>query len=84
VFWKTVCRTDKDAREFFDAMRHVMMQRFSIPWRKEYDAVPDLFKVDDSRRVIRVAVDSGAKTVTLLNATDFSFAAALEAAALKW
>lgn len=84
VFWKTVWRTDKDAGEFFDAMRRVLMQRFAIPWRKEYDAVPDLFKVDDPRRVIRLGVDSGAKTVTLVNTVDPAFATALEMAATKW
>ena len=78
-------KVTEDQREaFFDLMRRVLMQRFSIPWRKEYDAVPHCFKVDDPRRVIRLVVDPGAKMVTLLNATDPAFAAALEAVAAKW
>ena len=84
VFWKTVWRTAKDAQEFFDQMRRVQMQRFSIPWRKEYDAVPKQFSVDDPRRIIRLSVNPETNTVTLLNATDPAFAAAMEAAAAQW
>ena len=84
VFWKTVWRTEKDAQEFFEQLRRVVMQRFSIPWRKEYDAVPDRFSVDDPRRNIRLVLDAGRKSVTLLNATNPAFASALEAAPAKW
>ena len=84
VFWKTVWRTGKDAQEFYNLMRRVLMQRFSIPWRKEYDALPNQFRVDDPRRVIRLVVNSDTMTVTLLNAVDPAFAQALEAASAKW
>ena len=84
IFWKTVWRTEKDAQEFFDQMRRVIMQRFSIPWRKEYDAIANRFSVDDPRRIVRLKLESGTRTVTLGNATDSAFAAALEAAAEKW
>lgn len=84
VFWKTVWRTEKDAQEFFQQLRVVVMQRFSIPWRKEYDAAPNQFRVDDPRRIIRLVVDAGTRTVTLLNATDPAFAATLEGNAAKW
>ena len=84
VFWKTVWRTAKDAQEFFDQMRRVQMQRFSIPWRKEYDSVPNRFSVDDPRRIIRLILNPDTKTVTLLNAIDPAFAAALEKGAANW
>ena len=84
VFWKTVWRTEKDAQEFFDHMRRVIMQRFSIPWRQGYDAAPGQFRVDDPRRVVRLVLKSGGKTVTLLQATDPAFAVELEQAAVKW
>lgn len=84
LFWKTVWRTEKDAKEFFDQMRRVIMQRFSIPWRQSYDAVPGEFRIDDPRRVVRLVLKTGQKTVTLLNATDPAFAGELEKAAQQW
>jgi hypothetical protein len=83
VFWKTVWRTDKDAREFFDQMRSVLMQRFSIPWREVYDAVPGQFRVDDPHRIIRLVLLPDGKTVTLANATDPAFAGAWPEALTK-
>ena len=84
LFWKSVWRTEKDAKEFFDQMRRVIMQRFSIPWRQSCDALPGEFRVDDPRRVVRLVLKTGEKTVTLLNATDPAFAVALEQATQKW
>lgn len=84
VFWKTAWQTEKDAREFFDTLRKSLMQRFSIPWRAEYDAVPDRFTVQDPRRIIRLILNPVSKTVSLQNSTDPVFAAELEKAAAKW
>lgn len=82
-FWKTQWRTPEDATEFFRVMRRVLMQRHSIPWLKEYDVAEDaVFKVDDPRRVLRLIKHPDGRTVTLLNATDPGFAAALEQANL--
>ena len=58
------------------------MQRYKIPHQAEYDATPGQFRVDDPHRIIRLLVDMEKKTVTLLDATDPSFARALEARGL--
>lgn len=84
LFWKTVWVTEKDAGEFFQAMRRILMQRYSIPWQEKYDAVPGRFDVTDPHRVIRLVHAADGKTVTLLNATSPEFAAALEAASSGW
>lgn len=81
LLWRTVWAGDADAKEFFDAMRRGLMQRFDIPWQKEYDAVPNQFRVDDPHRVIRL-VQKGAE-VTLVNATEPEFARAMEERFLK-
>lgn len=84
LFWKTVWRSPDDAREFFDQMRRVLMQRFAIPWRKVYDEVPGQFRVDDPRRIVRLVLQADAKVVLLSLATDPAFAAALEQTSAKW
>lgn len=84
VFWKTVWRTEKDAREFFDQMRRVVMMRFSIPWRKVYDETPNQFRVDDPARIVRLVLQEDRKKVTLLNATDPAFATEIEKASAGW
>ncbi|MES2707481.1 MAG: hypothetical protein V4726_12865 [Verrucomicrobiota bacterium] len=84
VFWKTAWSTEKDAREFFDTLRRSLMQRFSIPWRAEYDAVPDHFTVRDPRRIILLTVHPETKIVTLRNSTDPAFAAELDKTAAGW
>ncbi|MDB6132727.1 MAG: hypothetical protein JWM59_970 [Verrucomicrobiales bacterium] len=84
VFWKTAWRTDQDAREFFDILRRSLMQRFSIPWRADYDAVPNQFTVTDPRRIIRLILNPATNAVTLQNSTDPAFAAELEKAAARW
>lgn len=84
LYWKTIWRTEKDAREFFDMQRRVLMQRFSIPWRSQYDATPDQFSVNDPRRIIRLILNPATKTVTLQNSTDPTFAQALSQAAQSW
>lgn len=84
LFWKSVWRSEKDAKEFFAMMRQILMQRFSIPWRKEYDAVPGQFSVDDPRRIIRLVLQPDGKTVTLANSTDPVFAEALQKASQTW
>ena len=76
LLWRSVWTTEKDAREFFDALRRGVMQRHLIPWQKEYDVSPDQFRVDDPHRIIRLRRFD--KTVTLLDATDATFAKALE------
>ena len=76
LLWRTVWATEKDAQEFFDALRRGVMQRHLIPWQKEYDAAPDQFRVDDPHRIIRLRRTE--KTVTLMDVTDPAFAAALE------
>ena len=76
LLWRSVWTTEKDAREFFDALRRGVMQRHLIPWQKEYDASPDQFHVDDPHRVIRLRRTGN--TVTLVDATDAAFAKALE------
>ncbi len=84
LFWKTVWRSEGDAREFFAQLRQVLMMRFSIPWRAPYDAVPGQFQVDDPRRVIRLTLHPESRTVTLLHATDPAFASALELVSAAW
>ena len=76
LLWRSVWTTEKDAWEFFDALRRGVMQRHLIPWQKEYDVSPDEFRVDDPHRIIRLRRME--KTVTLLDATDAPFAKALE------
>ncbi len=76
VLWRSVWTTEKDAEEFFAAARSGLMSRLLIPWQKEYDAVPQQFRVDDPHRILRLRRDG--KTVTLLNATDPAFAKAAE------
>lgn len=83
-FWKTVWRTEKDAQEFFEQEKLVLMQRFSIPWRKEWVSVPNQFRVDDPRRVIRLTLSPDKKSVTCLHATDPAFAAELEKVSAAW
>lgn len=77
VLWRTVWASEKDAAEFFDAMRRGLMQRHHIPWQKEYDSTPGQFRVDDPHRIIRL-MQKGS-TVTLIDATDLGFASTLEA-----
>ncbi len=84
VFWKTVWRTEKDAGEFFDHMRRVLMQRFALPWRAVYDELPGQFRVDDPQRVVRLVLRGAEKVVTLLNATEPASARSLEKAAVGW
>ena len=76
LLWRSVWTTEKDAEEFFAAARSSLMSRLLIPWQKEYDAVPQQFRVDDPHRILRLRRDG--KTVTLLNATDPAFAKAAE------
>ncbi len=76
VLWRSVWITEKDAEEFFAAQRTSLMSRHLIPWQKEYDAVPNQFRVDDPHRIIRLRRDG--RTVTLLSATDPAFAKAAE------
>ncbi len=83
-YWKSVWRTGQDAKEFFDQVRRVVMQRFSIPWQQAYDAVPDQFRVDDPRRIVRLVLNPGEKTVTFSHATDPAFAEALEKTSQAW
>ena len=61
-----------------------LMQRFSIPWKQEYDTAEGKFSVSDPRRIVRLSLGADGKTVTLLNATDPAFAAALETATATW
>ena len=84
VFWKTVWRTEADAREFFEQLRRVLMQRFSLPWRAPLDAAAGQFRVDDPQRVLRLALRAEDKAVTLINASDPAFGALLEKAAAAW
>jgi hypothetical protein len=81
VLWRTVWTSPEDGKQFFDAMRRILMQRFVIPWQKEYDAVADQFRVDDPHRIIHL-VRNGA-TVTLVNATDPEIAKEMDAKFLK-
>jgi len=80
VLWKTVWRTPQDAKAFFDLFRRVLMQRFSIPWRREYDATPGQFRVDDPRRVLRLTLGADGTSVSFSHATDPASAAILEKA----
>jgi hypothetical protein len=77
--WRSVWRTPEDAQQFFDALRRLVMTRHKIPHQAEYDAVPNEFRVDDPHRIIRLRLEEGTRTVTLINATDAAFAKALEA-----
>lgn len=76
VLWRSVWRTEGDAKEFFAVLRTGLMSRHLIPWQKEYDAIPGQFRVDEPHRVLRLRMDG--KTVTLINATDPAFAKAME------
>lgn len=77
VLWRSVWATPADGREFFDALRRITMQRFEIPWQKEFDAVQDQFRVDDPHRIIHLYRKDN--IVTLINATDPAFAKAMDA-----
>lgn len=76
ILWRSVWASEKDAGEFFDAMRRGLMQRHHIPWQKEYDSTPGQFRVDDPHRIIRI-LRTGSR-VTIIDATDAAFAKALE------
>lgn len=80
--WRSVWQTPEDAREFFDALRRMVMQRHKIPHQAEYDATPGQFRVDDPHRIIRIVLDQEKKTVTFLDASDPAFAKAAEARGL--
>ena len=76
LLWRSVWATEKDAKEFFDALRRGVMQRHLIPWQEAYDAAVNQFRVDDPHRIIRLRRTE--KTVTLMDVTDAAFAKALE------
>lgn len=78
LLWRTAWTRPEDAKEFFDAMRRVVMQRRHIPWQKEYDIAPDQFHVDDPHRIIRLRRHGGGKLVTLIDATDPAFAKTMD------
>jgi hypothetical protein len=59
-------------------MRRVLMQRFAIPYQKEYDQ-PGAFVVDDPHRIIRLRISEDKLRVTLVNATDAKLAEILDA-----
>ncbi len=80
VLWKTHWRRPDDGQEFFDGMRRVLMQRYTIPYQKEYDQ-PGAFVVDDPHRIIRVRLSDDKLRVTVVNATNATLAAALDAKA---
>lgn len=50
-------------------MRRSLMDRYSIPWQQEYDAVPGSFQVNDPHRVIRLIWSAEKKSVLLINAS---------------
>jgi hypothetical protein len=77
VLWQTRWRTPADGQEFFDGMRRVLMQRFTIPYQKEYDQ-PGAFVVDDPHRVIRVRLSADKLQVSVVNASDAQVAALLD------
>jgi hypothetical protein len=77
VFWKTRWRMPADGQEFYDGMRRVLMQRFTIPYQKEYDQ-PGAFIVSDPHRIIRLRISDDKLSVTLVNATDIKVADALD------
>ncbi len=76
VLWRSEWATPGDAREFFDAIRRGLMERFEIPWQKEYDAIPNEFRVDDPHRVIHLSLRG--TSVVLINASDPAFAAVMD------
>jgi hypothetical protein len=80
VLWKTHWRTPEDGQEFFDGMRRVLMQRYTIPYQKEYDQ-PGAFVVDDPHRILRVRLSEDKLRVNVVNATNATLAAALDAKA---
>ena len=77
VVWRSAWRTDEDAREFFAALRRILMQRHSIPWQPEFDVTPQRFHVDEADRIIRLVQEG--RDVILVDAMAPDFAAALEA-----
>ncbi len=76
VVWRSRWATTADARECFDALRRVLMERYSIPWQAEYDAVPQQFRVTDPQRAIRLRVSD--RTVQLIDSVSAPFAEAAE------
>ena len=76
IVWRTRWRSAADAEEFFKAMRRSLMDRYSIPWQQEYDAVPGTFQVNDPRRIIRLTWSAEKKSVLLINAMSPAFATA--------
>ncbi len=80
VYWRLLWRTEKDAREFFEAAPTFWLGRYSIPWNKRFEQSDNSFVVDDPHRIIRLRLDIAGKAVTVLDATDEAFADALEAA----
>jgi hypothetical protein len=80
VLWRSQWMTGKDAEEFHAALRRILMQRYSIPWQPEYDISAERFAVNEPGRAIRIVRQGAA--VTLIDATDGSFAEALAAAFL--
>jgi hypothetical protein len=77
VLWKTHWRTAADGQEFYDGMRRVLMQRFKIPYQKEYDQ-PGAFIVSDPHRLIRLRISEDKLSVTLVNATETNLAEVLD------
>jgi hypothetical protein len=77
MVWKSAWRTPEDGTEFFDGMKRILMQRFTIPYQKEYDQ-PNAFVVSDPHRIIRLKISADKLSVSLVNATESAAADALD------
>ncbi len=82
LLWKTHWRTPEDGQEFFDGLRRTLMKRFTIPYLPAYDQ-PGAFLVDDPHRIIHLRISADRRSVTLVNTTDPTLAAALDTPARR-
>ena len=77
VVWKTQWRTPEDGQEFFEGLRRVLLQRYTIPWLPEFES-KTAFVVNDPHRVIRLRLSADGKSVSLVNATAEPYGNALD------
>ncbi len=81
--WRSVWRTEVDAKDFAAAIRTMLLHRYAVPESPAQTLADGSFAVNDAARVIRIRTAVDKKTVTVINATDTAFADALEAAVNK-
>ena len=72
--WITRWAAAGDAREFLDAIRQVLLHRYTIPYNKRYEQPDGSFIVNDPYRILRFRLTPDQRGVTVVNAVQEAFA----------